>query len=174
MKTSTLSKGVLLLGLLAIGYYFYSQPYVITTPSLTITAAFPGKPTYSEIPSLSPGGDSSVSYQLIKPGSTYSVSITSVTLAERQRLGDSGIFKKYFNSLSLAGGTPQGLARIALMGPFNGQTVSLSNQKNTLYGKYFLTSGGLVSIIVKVEGPQMTVAGMDFVNSLTITSRNDL
>lgn len=157
-----------------IGYYFYSRPYEMTTANLVITASFPDTPKKITIPSLMPDGYSNgtTEYVVYKHQISYIVSITDISFDYRQKLGDGGVLNKFFNTLSLGDEKATGVARIAFMGNYNGQTVDLKSKSKLLQGKYFLTPSGIVAIYVRLKGQYITPEAVQFIDSLDITEKN--
>lgn len=157
------------IALLAFIYYLYTRPYEINTATLTVTADFPGTPT-SQIMSLAMTKDYSTpmqEYRFEQSGNVYIVSITKVDSFYLQQFGYQKVMSRYFNAITKLGGY-YGFAKDVKLGHLVGQSISTQSNHGVMKGKFFLTSGGFVAIMVQVPDQVMTQAGLWFIDSLTI------
>ncbi len=155
-------------------YYFYSQPYEITTNNLVISAAFPSKPTVTKIAGLFSSDNSSgiSTYQVSQEGISYILSITNLSIiSAKPNFSQAVIFRQMFNNLVPEYEKKSGFVRAEVMGNFDGQIIKYKLAHKYIYAKYFIASNSLVAIYVKIKGAQLTTQGVAFVESLTIKER---
>lgn len=168
---------VFVLIFLGVGYYFYNLPYKVETPSSVVTAHFPGKVKIKHIPSVASDGSfgASTVYGVYSTNAAYTLTITEVPFSARKKYGDGVIIQKYFSQLKVdETDTINSISRLAMLGPYNGQSFKLISKTRLLEGKYFLTNSGMVSIAVKIKGKELNTKGVNFLQSLTITQRSAL
>lgn len=143
---------------------------------MVVSVKFPSKPKVVQVPSVSASSTfgAATIYQVAGVSQTYQLIITAVNSNELAESDEQTILGEYFNSLSVGKEKVYGYARMAMIGAFNGQTADLKNKTHVLHGKYFLTSNGIIAVMVKELGQQPSTAALDFVDSLSIELTNTI
>ena len=172
--TKKLKSVSVLLVISALLYYYYnSLPYKMTATNQFIYAAFPDTPSMKIIPALSNTGfsDGTTTYTLQQADISYSVSVIDIPWRSRKNLTETALLDRYFHSLMDIDLIDKGQSRMAMLGPYNGRVITMLSKDYGLFGRYFLTSNGIISIIVKIKGKRNTVAGQTFIRSLEIEEK---